>query len=100
MTLAQTFQKEAIQNAQTAMLGHGCPTKRLIGNLETYGGAETLRELARKRRVSDGFAALRDCGHLELTPEALALKSKYGALFTDDEVNWCLEVLVEAGYYG
>lgn len=99
MTLAQAFQEKAIQNAQTAMLAHGCPTKRLISNLQTYGGVETLRELAGKHRVSDGFDALAKCGHLELTPEALAVQGKYGSLFTDEEVNWWLEVLVEAGYF-
>jgi len=99
MTLAQTFQAQAIAQAQTAMLAHGCPTKRLIQNLERYGGLETLQDLARRHRLSDGFDALVRCGHLELTLEALAVQRKYGALFTDDEINWCLEVLVEAGYF-
>ena len=99
MTLEQTFQKEALQQAQTAMLAHGCPTKRLYQTLETRGGVETARELAKKHRLSDGFDALQACGHLELSLEALMVKGKYGMLFTDDEVNWCLEVLVEAGYY-
>lgn len=99
MTTAQRFQAQAIQNAQTAMLAHGCPTKRLVQTLQTYGGAETVRELARKRRVSDGFDALARCGHLELTLEALAIQGKFGSLFTDETVNWCLEVLVEAGYF-
>lgn len=99
MTTAQMFQEQAIRNAQTAMLAHGCPTKRLIQTMETRGGAETLKELARRRRVSDGFDALIACGHAELTPEALAVKGKFGSLFTDEEVNWFLEVLVEAGYF-
>ena len=99
MTAAQTFLIKAIENAQTAMLAHGCPTKRLIANLQAYGGAETVKELARKRRVADGFDALVTCGHPELTLEALAIQGKYGSLFTDEEINWCLEVLVEAGYF-
>jgi len=99
MTLEQAFEKQAIQNAQTAMLAHGCPTKRLIQNLETYGGVKTAKELAGKRRASDGFDALCRCGHPELTLEALMVQGKYGALFTDEEVNHCLEILVEAGYF-
>ena len=97
--LEQNFQKEAMAQAQTAMLAHGCPTKRLYTLLESRGGVETARELARKHRLSDGFDALKACGHLELSLEALMTKGKYGTLFTDDEVNWCLEVLVEAGYF-
>ena len=92
------FTAEAIRNAQTAMLAYGCPTKRLIQNLEAHG-VDAVKQQASRRRVSDGFDALAACGHLELTPEALMTKGKYGALFTDEEINWCLEVLVEAGYF-
>ena len=99
MTLEQTFQKEALVNAQTAMATHGCPTKRLYQTLDTHGGVETARELAKKHRSSDGFEALRQCGHLELTLEALMVKGKYGCLFTDEEINWCFELLVDAGYF-
>lgn len=99
MKTAQLFQAQALKNAQTAMLVHGCPTKRLITALETHGGAETLQELARRHRLSDGFDALVRCGHPELTLEALAVQGRFGSLFTDEEVNWCLEVLVEAGYF-
>ena len=99
MTLSQTFQKEAMTNAQTAMLAHGAPTKRLLQTLQIRGGVETAKELAAKHRLSDGFDHLARCGHLELTLEALMTKGKYGSLFTDEEVNHCLDVLVEAGYY-
>ena len=99
MTLAQAFQTKAIQNAQTAMLELGCPTKRLLQTLQTRGGAETVRELCKRGRASDGFDDLFTKGRGELTLEALVIKGKYGPLFTDEEVNWCLEVLVEAGYF-
>ena len=99
MTLEQAFEKQAIRNAQTAMLAHGCPTKRLFQNLEDQGGVETAKELARRHRLSDGFDALRQCGHLELSLEALMTKGKYASLFTDDEVNHCLDALLEAGYF-
>ena len=72
MTLAQAFQKEAITNAQTAMLAHGAPTKRLLQTLESRGGVETAQEQVRRHRVSDGFDALAACGHLELSLEALS----------------------------
>ena len=99
MTLAQIFQTEAIANAQTAMLAHGAPTKRLLQTLQEHGGVETARELAKRRRLSDSFAALKSCGHLELSLEALMVKGKYAELFTDEEVNGCLDALLEAGYF-
>jgi hypothetical protein len=49
--------------------------------------------------VSDLFDGLAKIGHLELSPEALAVQGKYGALFTDEEANFCLSVLCEAGFY-
>ncbi len=99
MTLAEMFQAKAMEQAQTAMLAHGCPTKRLFLNLQTYGGAETAKELARRHRLSDGFDALVSCGHPELTLEALAVQKQFGSLFTDEQINWFLEVLVSVGYY-
>ena len=40
--LEELFQKQAIQQAQTAMLAHGCPTKRLIETLQTMTPRETV----------------------------------------------------------
>lgn len=99
MTLAQAFQKEAITNAQTALLAHGAPMKRLLQSLESHGGVETARDQVKRHRLSDGFDHLCRCGHLELSLEALMTKGKYASLFTDDEVNWCLDALLEAGYF-
>ena len=99
MTLAQQFQLQAMAQAQTAMLAHGCPTKRLMDTLQEKGGVETARELCRRGRLSDGFDALKKCGHLELSLEALIIQGKYGSLFTDEEVNGCLDALMEAGYF-
>ena len=99
MSLAKDFQAQAVAHAQTAMLAHGCPTKRLVETLQTRGGVETVRELCQRGRLSDGFDALQKCGHLELSLEALVIQGKYGSLFTDEEVNFCLEVLMEAGYF-
>lgn len=51
------------------------------------------------RRLSDGFNALKDKGHLELTLEALAIDKRYTGLFTDEEANEALTRLLEAGYH-
>lgn len=93
------FQAAAMANAQTAMLAHGCPTKRLLQTLEARGGVETVKELCRRGRASDGFDELCAMGHGELTVEALAVRGKYGPLFTDEEINHCLGLLMQAGYF-
>lgn len=99
MSKEQDFNKLALENAQKALLGHGCPTKRLIRDLETYGGVRIIQDLCRKNRLSDGFSELAACGHTELTPEALAVQAKFGELFTDDEVNHCCDVLCETDHF-
>ena len=50
------------------------------------------------RRLSDGFNALCQCGHLELSLEALAIDKRFTGLFTDEEANEALTRLLEAGY--
>ena len=50
------------------------------------------------RRLSDGFNALKDKGHLELTLEAIAIDKRYTGLFSDEEANEALTRLLEAGY--
>ena len=99
MKLKEEFQFQAMANAQTAMLEHGAPTKRLLDTLASQGGVETVQELCKRRRVSDGFDML--CANKQgaLTLEALAVKGKFGALFTDDEVNHCLDMLMQAGFF-
>ena len=50
------------------------------------------------RRLSDGFNALKDKGHLELSLEAIASDKRYTQLFSDEEANEALTRLLEAGY--
>ena len=99
MKLDKEFQQQAMANAQTAMLAHGCPTKRLLQTLEARGGVETVRELCKRHRASDGFDELCAKGHGELTLEALVIKGKFSALFTDEEANHCLDLLMQAGHF-
>lgn len=49
-------------------------------------------------RLSDGFTALREKGHLEWSLEALAVDKRFTELFSDEEVNEALTRLLEAGY--
>ena len=50
------------------------------------------------RRLSDGFNALKDKGHLELSLEAIAIDKRYTQLFSDEEANEALTRLLEASY--
>jgi len=50
-------------------------------------------------RTSDGFAALSKLGHLEWSLEALAVDSRYTALFTDEEADEALQRLMDEGFF-
>ena len=99
MKLEKEFQLQAMANAQMAMIAHNCPTKRLLQTLEEKGGVQTVQELCKRGRASDGYDELFAKGQGDLTLEALVIKGKYGALFTDEEVNYCLDLLMSAGYF-
>ena len=64
------------------------------------GGVRVMQNLIRRQQVSDVFDGLEKAGQLALSPEAAVTQSAYGALFTDDEVNWCFQQLCDAGYFG
>lgn len=51
-------------------------------------------------RTSEGFARLADLKRLELSLEALAVDSRYTALFSDAEADEALQRLMDAGFYG
>jgi len=99
MKIKEEFLLQAMKNAQTAMLEHGAPTKRLLQTLSERGGVETVQELCKRHRVSDGFYVLCKLNLGKLTLEALVIQGKYGTLFTDEEVNHCLDMLMQAGYF-
>ena len=90
---------EALLRAAAEAETLGCRMTRLRRAAEQHGGAETVREYLRRNRYSDEFDRLASLGRLDLTPEALAVQGRFGALFTDEEVNRCFERLCGAGYY-
>ena len=75
------------------------PVTRFVRSVQTTGGVSAVRELCRRNRPSDAFDSLAQAGRLDLSAEASAVKGKYGPLFTDEEVNACLALLLEAGYF-
>lgn len=96
----EEFKKELIENCGKAEVDCGCIQKKLLLDVDKYGAVNTMKEIIRKNKVSDGFYTLKRVGHLELSAEALVTEKKYGELFTDEEINSCLEILCESGFYG
>lgn len=77
----------------------GCNTTRMEAQIEKYGPASVMKQLANKGQVSDIFDDLAAKKHLELSPEAIAIQGKYGALFNDEQADHFLAVLLENGFW-
>lgn len=96
--LSAAFTAALLETCRKAELATGVRDVRFMTEIEQRGGVEAMRGLLKRRRVSPWFDALAKKGQLSLSPEALATQSKYGELFTDDEVNECFSALLEAGW--
>jgi hypothetical protein len=100
MTKLETdFTKALIGNLQQAETVTGVAETRLMTQAQQEGGPKAVKQLLGRGRQTRQFAPLREKQRLDLTPEALVAKGKYAGLFTDEEVNLCLQTLLEAGFY-
>lgn len=58
-----------------------------------------MRAMLARGQQTRQFALLKGAGRLDLSPEALVVQGRFGALFTDEEVDACLQILLDAGMY-
>lgn len=73
-------------------------TRLLAACKENTALAQLHRQFSR-RQCSDAFDDLEKRKLLQYSPEALAVTGRFGALFSDEEVNFCLELLLSEGFY-
>ena len=72
---------------------------RFLDMLYDRGGLRTARYLLHASAVSDGYTALWERGHMNLTVEAVIYENpKWHPLFTADELAICVRRLTEYGY--
>lgn len=74
--------------------------KRFLAAAQKHGALAALKEQLRRHQTSENFEELAEKRLLRLAPEALVVSKKHGALFSDEEADFCLQVLLEAGYFG
>ena len=58
---------------------------RFLVMVHERGGVGAARQLLAASTISEGFVRLWEMGRLDLTVEALVLRSEYEALFTESE---------------
>ena len=100
MTKLETeFTAALLDNLAQAQTVTGVAETRLQTQAEREGGVKTVRQMLKRGQVSRQFASLQEKQRLDLTPEALVIQGRFGPLFTDDEVNLCLQALLDAGMF-
>ena len=99
MALEKKLQQEVMKNCGLAEKEYDCKMTRFLQTIERFGIVRTAQEIFRKGRTLDCFNKLAEVGHLELTMEATIVKCEYAEFFTDEQVNYCYELLCEKGYY-
>ncbi len=97
--LETTFTQELIEKSTQAQKVCTCNLTRFLQMVEKNGGVKTVKNVLSKDQYADGFEALKACGRLDLSVEAVVTQSQYAELFTDDEVNICFMHLCECGYF-
>ena len=100
MTKLETdFTTELLDQLKKAETVTGVAEVRLAESAGKNGGVRAVKELLRRGQTTRQFQPLAERRRLDLSPEHLVTKGKYGALFTDEEVDQCLARLLEAGAF-
>lgn len=99
MTKEQKFQQELTDKSLTAKKECGYNPTRFIQMLALRGGVQTAKDLISKGTISDGFTTLQMAGRLDLTMEASVVAAEYSELFSDNEVNYCYQLLCDCNYF-
>lgn len=93
------FTQELLRILDEAEQITGVADMQLKTQIQKHGGVRAIKEKLKRKQISRQFSLLEEKKRLKLSPEYLVIQGKFGALFTDDEVNLCLEVLLEAGAF-
>ena len=77
----------------------GVAETRLKTQAQKDGGPKAVKQLLARGQMTRQFAPLKAKNRLDLSVEALVIQGRYARLFTDDEVNLCLQTLLDAGMF-
>ena len=92
------FNKDMKNIYFTAKRDFGYTASRFMQLVSQKGGIQADKQLIAKEGGTYGFEVLWENKRLDLSIEALVLKSEYKTLFSDDEKQLCKERLKQFGY--
>ncbi|HST52350.1 MAG TPA: hypothetical protein VLJ61_10110 [Pyrinomonadaceae bacterium] len=96
--LEQRFHSAMLDIYRRAKSEVGYNASRFLSMVSDQGGYEAARTLLHAPKVSDGYTALWERKRLDLTVEALILKSEWHDLFSNAERDIARRRLIEYGY--
>ncbi len=94
------FSEEWMKKAEQAQGMEEYNATKLLKDIQQYGGVSVARRALSRNGCSDNFEVLKKNNRLDLSMETLVVKGEFGSLFEDDEVNQCLALLCECGFFG
>ena len=97
--LENTFTTVLLEQLSKAQKVCGVEETRLRQQAEQLGGVKAVKQMLSRRQENRQFTPLKQMKRLDLSVEALVIKGKYASLFTDEEVNACLDALLEGGMF-
>lgn len=97
--LENTFTAVLLEQLSKAQKVCGVEETRLRQQAEKLGGVKAVQQMLSRRQETRQFGPLKQMKRLDLSVEALVIQGKYASLFTDEEVNTCLEALLEGGMF-
>lgn len=90
--------RRADEVANGAKSEAGYTANRFLTMITEQGGYEAARTLLHAQSVSEGYTALWERNRLDLTIEAVILKSEWLDLFSQEERNIARDRLTQYGY--
>ena len=98
MNREKQFEQEAIARANSWQQACGVNGRRTADQLAQYGGVNAVKRQLKRGNTCDAFDALAKAGQWNLMLETLVVDRRFDSLFEDEEVNFCLNALLQAGY--
>ena len=97
--LVSEFEEAMFTIYQRALSEAGYKATRFLAMLNEEGGIATAIRLIHAANVSEGYTALWERGHLDLTVEAVILDNeKWHTLFSSKDLEVCAARLTAYGY--
>lgn len=97
--LEMEFTEELLARLSQAETLTGVAEPRLVAQAQKDGGPRAIKQLLSRGQNTRQFLPLKEKKRLDLSLEALVIQGKYAELFTDEEVDQCLQQLLDAGMF-